>query len=58
MKTSIVVPVFNTEPQYLRTAIESLISQTHTDWELVLVDDFTTKEETIKFISKIGGMCP
>jgi glycosyltransferase involved in cell wall biosynthesis len=35
---SIIVPVYNVE-KYLRTCIESIINQTYTDWELILVDD-------------------
>lgn len=35
---SIVVPVYKTE-QYLRRCVDSIISQTYTDWELILVDD-------------------
>ena len=38
MKLSIVVPVYNVE-KYLPACIDSIISQTFTDWELILVDD-------------------
>ncbi|MDE7024547.1 MAG: glycosyltransferase [Paramuribaculum sp.] len=38
---SIITPVFNTE-RYLPQCIESIISQTFTDWELILVDDGST----------------
>ena len=37
-KISIVIPVYNTEP-YLRTCLDSLIAQTYTDYEVILVDD-------------------
>ena len=37
-KISIVIPVYNGE-RYLREAIESVLSQTLTDWELILVND-------------------
>lgn len=37
-KVSIVVPVYNAE-KYLRCCIDSIISQTFTDWELLLIDD-------------------
>lgn len=37
-KVSIIVPVFNVE-QYLHHCIGSIISQTFTDWELLLIDD-------------------
>lgn len=37
-KTSIIVPVYKAE-KYLRRCIESIVHQTYTDWELLLVDD-------------------
>lgn len=38
MKISVIVPVFNAE-KYLKKCIDSVISQTYTDWEMILVDD-------------------
>lgn len=35
---SIIVPVYNTK-NYLHRCIQSVIHQTHSDWELILVDD-------------------
>lgn len=35
---SIVVPVYNVE-KYLRRCVDSVLSQTYTDWELLLIDD-------------------
>lgn len=37
-KISIVIPVYNGE-RYIRRAIEGVLAQTFTDWELILVDD-------------------
>jgi Glycosyltransferases involved in cell wall biogenesis len=38
---SIIMPVYNTAP-FLRQAIESVVAQTHQDWELLVVDDGST----------------
>ena len=40
-KLSVIVPVYNTE-KYLRECIESILAQTFTDFELILVDDGST----------------
>ena len=37
-KVSIIVPVFKAE-KYIRQCIESILAQTFTDWECILVDD-------------------
>lgn len=38
---SIIIPIYNSA-QYLSRCIECVFNQTHTDWELVLVDDGST----------------
>lgn len=35
---SIIMPSYNTE-QFIVTTIESVLSQTYKDWELIIVDD-------------------
>lgn len=39
MKVSILVPVYRTQPEFLRAAIRSALSQTFRDFELILLDD-------------------
>src|SRR5437868_6266280 len=36
---SVVMPVYKPEPTYLRAAIESILNQTFSDLELILVED-------------------
>ena len=38
---SVIVPVYNVE-KYLKQALDSIIAQTFTDWECILVDDGST----------------
>lgn len=38
---SVIVPIYNVE-QYLHRALDSILSQTHKDWEAILVDDGST----------------
>ena len=40
---SIVLPIYNGE-KYMRQSIESIISQTYTNWELLIVDDGSTDQ--------------
>ena len=38
---SVIVPVYNVE-KYLRKCVDSILNQTYTDYELMLVDDGST----------------
>lgn len=40
-KFSIIIPVYNSE-QYLKRCLDSVIAQTHTDFEIICVDDGST----------------
>ena len=51
---SIILPTFN-RGHMIRLAIESVLSQTYNDWELIIVDDGSTdktKDVIDKFIEK------
>jgi glycosyltransferase involved in cell wall biosynthesis len=69
---SVLMPVYNTPPQLLRQAIESVIAQTYPFWELCIADDastqphvrtilkrFASKDRRIKIIfrTKNGHIC-
>lgn len=43
MKFSIIIPLYNKE-RYILRAISSILNQTHTDFELIVVDDGSTDE--------------
>lgn len=66
MTISIIVPVYNVE-SYLTRCIESILAQTYTNWELILVDDgspdrcpeicdaYAAKDKRIKVLHKTNG---
>ena len=41
LKFSIIIPLFNKAP-YIKKALDSIVSQTYTDWECIIVDDGST----------------
>ena len=45
-KVSIIVPVYNPPEEYLKVCIESLITQTHSDLDIILVDNESTGENS------------
>ncbi len=65
-KLSIVVPVYNVE-EYLKRCVLSILNQTFSDWEMILVDDgskddssaicddYAQKEKRIRVIHKENG---
>ena len=61
-KLSIIVPVYNVE-QYLEECISSILGQTYTDFELILVNDgsvdnsiqICNKYKQIDYIIKLDG---
>ena len=65
-KISIIVPVYNVE-KYIHKCVQSILAQTFTDYELILVDDespdtcpaicdeYATKYEFIKVVHKKNG---
>jgi len=62
---SVIVPIYNNE-KYLSRCVESIINQTYSDWELILVNDgstdncekicqrFSEEDHRIKCVSKIN----
>jgi glycosyltransferase involved in cell wall biosynthesis len=56
-KVDVIIPAFNAA-KYLPTAIESVISQTFGDWQILLVDDGSTdntKEVVAPFLDRLGS---
>ena len=49
---SVVMATYNTEYAMLREAVESVIAQTYKNWELILIDDCSTKNNDLSFIDE------
>ena len=47
-KVSALMPVYNTNPDHLRQAIESVLSQTFKDFELLIINNSPEKKELKK----------
>ncbi len=52
-KVSVITPTYNVEP-YIAQCIESVLAQTLTDWEMILVDDAST-DGTVAVIERYLG---
>ncbi|WP_062237239.1 glycosyltransferase family 2 protein [Fictibacillus sp. FJAT-27399] len=48
---SVIIPTFNLEA-YINRAVESVLNQTYQDFEIIIVDDFST-DSTVKVVEKI-----
>lgn len=53
---SVVMPVFNTEPRWLEAAVGSVLGQFYPNWELCLVDDGSTRTDTIEALRRIANL--
>lgn len=47
---SVIIPTYNVE-KYISSAIESILNQTYTDWELIIVDDCSS-DRTVEIVKK------
>jgi GT2 family glycosyltransferase len=52
---SILLPVYNTPPEYLRLAIESVMAQSYPNWELCICDDGSSRADTIALLSRYAA---
>ena len=50
---SLITPVFNTDPRWLRRLVDSVRAQTYPYWEHCLADDGSTREETRTLLAAI-----
>lgn len=57
-KFSILMPVYNTPPNYLITSIESVRAQIYNNWELCISDNASTDEEIRELLKKYADSDP
>lgn len=53
---SVVVPVYDVEPSLLAKCVNSVIGQTHQNWELILHDDSSTRPDTLAELDRYKGV--
>jgi O-antigen biosynthesis protein len=57
-KITIVVPVYNPEPEWLRDAIESVKGQVYPNWELCIVDDKSQRQDVLDLLKEYESSDP
>lgn len=55
---SIITPVYNPPPRFLRAAVRSVQAQTFSDWELILVDDHSSDPQVIPILEEAAASDP
>ena len=53
---SVIMPVYNTPAEFLRTAIESVRRQLYTQWELCIADDCSSEPHVAEILSEYQAM--
>ena len=51
---SILMPVYNTDPSFLRAAIESVQAQFYQNWELCIADDASTDSTLLEVLAELS----
>jgi len=57
-KVSCIIIYLDTDPRFLEEAIQSVLSQSHRDIELILIDDGTTRADTLSLSAQYQATYP
>jgi GT2 family glycosyltransferase len=52
---SILMPVYNTQPEELKAAIQSVLDQSYENWELCIADDASSRAEVKQILDHFSG---
>jgi len=52
-KINVMMPVYNTKYEWLKEAVDSVCNQSIDNWRLIIVNDGSTNEDTLKYLSEI-----
>lgn len=52
---SIIIPIYNTEVSMLRKCVSSVLEQSFKDFELIIVNDCSTRKETLSYLTDIDN---
>ncbi|HEV3410153.1 MAG TPA: glycosyltransferase, partial [Chthoniobacterales bacterium] len=55
---SVITPVFDTPEEWLREAVESVRAQAYANWELLLIDDASSAEGTLRTLAELEKLDP
>ena len=50
---SILVPVYNVDPKWLKAAVGSVTAQVYPHWELCLADDCSTRPDLLRYLDRL-----
>lgn len=49
-RISIIIPTYNTKPEFLKDCLDSVLAQSYDNWELCIADDNSSDAETVNII--------